>query len=246
MSAAALGHNNPPSAIDSVFSAAKDLSNWMAENPVIQQQEKAKQAKLLCDRSTVALEELEAERDASVRPLNTQVKGINEQYKVPKETLTRVVSELKSRLQGFIEQEEAKRKAEAAEKAQLAFEAEKKAREAWEREQEALANASVGEIDVDVAKVTTDAINAFSEYETSVREAKVAEKDAHVKLGGGFGRAMSLKTKETLILDNALKAVEVIGVTDKIREAILSAARDYRRLNNRLPDGVSSITEKVL
>jgi hypothetical protein len=54
------------------------------------------------------------------------------------------------------------------------------------------------------------------------------------------GKALSLRSKETLTVDNALKAMSEIGSHPKINEAILSAARDYRKQYGRLPAGVTA------
>lgn len=239
-----IGGNNPPSPIEIAKGTMTALSDWMKENPVIQEHKIAKEGRLLCDRAKISLEEMEIDRDGKVRPLNQQVKSINEEYRTPRETLTKVLDELKSRLQKFIEAEEAKRQAEAEEKTRLAFEAEQKARDAIAKHQEAVDNAASGELGIDVATTTEEAQTAYNEYERAERARAIAEKDSHVKLNGGFGRAMSLKTKETLILDDAFKALAEIGVTEKIREAILSDARAYRKINSRLPNGVSVSTSQ--
>ena len=248
-----VGSNNPPSPIEMAESIQQVLSDWMKDHPVIQTEDEARAAKPLIDRAKAAMDEIEAERDGKVRPLNDKVTEINAEYKAvhntdPKKpgTFNKVFNELKARVAEYLRKEEQKRLAAAAEARRIQEEAERQAREAEEREQQALHGASLGEIDVDVAAVTKEADAAFEAFERQSRFADRAEKDTKVKIGGGFDSAVSLRTAETLHVDDALKAIVVIGVTDRIREAILTEARAYRKANGRLPDGVSATTERKL
>ena len=86
----------------------------------------------------------------------------------------------------------------------------------------------------------------MSEFERQSRFAARAEKDTKVKLGGGFGRTATLREVETLHLENYNRAIKAIGPNDKIREAVLSAAREYRKVHGHLPDGVTATTERKL
>jgi hypothetical protein len=47
-----------------------------------------------------------------------------------------------------------------------------------------------------------------------------------------------------LVLESYGKAIKAIGPNDKIRDAILAAARDYRKLRGKLPDGVTETSER--
>jgi hypothetical protein len=94
--------------------------------------------------------------------------------------------------------------------------------------------------------VTKEADEAFSTFERQSRFADRAERDTKVKIGGGFGASVGLRNSETLQVDDALKAIVIIGITDRIREAILTEARAYRKANGRLPDGISAQTERKL
>lgn len=252
-SAAQPGHNNPPSPIDLAKVTIDAMSEWMKDNPVIETGEQAKEAKLLCDRAKVSLDEIEDERNKLVRPLNEQVDAINGKYKALHNsdkkrpgTYDRIFAELKARVAAFLVAEEDRRRKEAEEAAAKAAEAERVAREAEAKEKEALENAAAGELDVDVVAVTTEADEAFGEYERQSRFAARAERDTKVKLGGGFGRSASLRTVETLHLDSYNLALKAIGPHPKVEEAILSAAREYRKTHGRLPEGVSATTERVL
>lgn len=249
---AVAGGNFPPIGTFAGATMA-DLSSWMADHPVVQSHDDAKAAKLLIDRAKAALDEMESERDAKVRPLNAQVQAINSAYKALHNedakkpgTFDKVFAELKTRLAAFLRAEEDKREAEAEAARKAKAEAERIAREAEQREREAVENASVGELGIDIAGATTAADEAFAAYQKASRFATVAARDAHVKIGGGIGNAVSLRTVETLHLDSPIAAIMDIGVTENIRAAILTEARAYRKLHGKLPDGVSATEERKL
>ena len=251
--AAGLGHNQGPDLIDFARDTMVDLSAWMAEHPAIQSDDDARAAKKLLDRAKSCAGDIEAERDKLVRPLNEQISAINGRYKAVHNTdtkrpgtLDKVVNELKGRLAEFIRAEEARREAEAEAKRRAAEEAERAAREAEAREREAIENAKAGELGVDVTQVVVAADTAFSEFEHAAREAARAERDSHVRVGGGWGRSASLRTIETLVLVSYGKAIKEIGPHPKIEEAVLSAAREFRKVHGRLPEGVTATTERRL
>lgn len=234
------GHNNPPSMIETAGETTRDLSDWMAENPVIQSEESAREAKVFIDRGKLCLKDLDDERDGKVRPLNEKVKEINASYKPAKETLTTVVGHLGLRVAQFITAERIRREEVAQEATRVAAEAERRAREAEQRERENVESASSGELGVDLAASTQEANAAFRDFEVAARRAAIADKDTNVKIGGGFTRAISLKKKETLSVYDAQDAIRIMGATEEIKEAIIKSARAYRKLNGKLPDGVES------
>ena len=218
----------------------RDLSDWMAEHPVVQSMEEAREAKVYIDRGKLCIKDLEDERDGKVRPLNEQVKEINATYKAPKEALSTVVNLLADRIAEFLAAERERREEAAREAARIAQEAEQRAREAERLEQEAVESANTGELGVDVASHVLAADESFKDFERASRKAALAEKETHVKVSGGFSRAISLRQKETLIVTNPVVALNEIGMTEDIREAIVKSARAYRKLRGRLPAGVSA------
>ena len=247
------GANFPPNPIAYAGETMAALSAWMADHPVIQSEEDARAAKLLVDRAKAALDDMEDERDAKVRPLNEVVAKINAEYKELHNadakkpgTYDKIFSELKARIAKFLQAEEDKRIAAANEARKKAEEAERAAREAEAKETEALANAAVGEVGVDVAQVTQEADKAFKDFERASRFAAVTERDTTVKIGGGFTRALGMRTRKVLVLNDVAAAVAAIGLTEKIREAVLSSARDFRALRGVLPAGVSETEERTL
>lgn len=241
-----IGDNGPPSPLEYTREAMADLSRFLTDRPVIQTEDDAKGGALFVERTRKTLQDLDDARKREVGPLNEQVKTINDRFKAVREPMEKVLGILRGRLTDYAAREEARRFREAEEKRKAAELAAEEARRAEELEREAKENATFGEI-VDVAEKVIAADHAFADFQRADRAAAVAERNAPVRLTSQLGgRALSMRTKETLILDDAAMALAVIGVTEKIREAILSAARDYRRLNNALPDGVSSKTERAV
>lgn len=246
-----IGHNQPPESLSFARETMAALSAWMAEHPIIENEDDAREAKKLLDRARSCAGDIEAERDRLVRPLNDQIDAINARYKPVHNkdakrpgSLDKVINELKARIGAFIKAEEERREREAAEKRRALEEAERLAREAEAKEREAIANAQAGELGVDVTQVVVEADSRFANFKRAERDATRAERDAQVRVGGGWQKSVSLRSKETLRLDNYNKAITAIGPHPKIEEAILSAAREYRKKHGSLPAGVSSAIER--
>lgn len=241
---AVIGSNNPPDMTITASEVMTALSDFMAETPVIEDENKAREAKVFVDRAKLCLADMEDERDKKVRPLNEQVKSINTFYRPAREALERVLSELSQRITVFLAAEERTRIAAAQEAARIAQELEQAARDAERRELEAIESAKQGVLGVDIKASVTEADIAFSRFKKAERQAAVAEKDTKIRLAGGLSRAIGLKNQETLICVDAAKALACIGATAEIKEAILKGARAYRKLHGLLPDGITSETER--
>ena len=240
------GHNNPPDMTITATEVMKDLSDWMAENPVIQTEESAREGKTYLDRAKLCLKDLDDERDGKVRPLNEQVKEINGYYRSSKEDLSSVVGVLSVRITQFITAERERREEIAREAIRVASEAEIRAREAERVERDSIESANNGELGIDVAANTQTANEAFRDYEKASHQAQIAERDTKVKVGGGFSRAIGLRQKETLQVTDLASALRALGPTEDIKEAIIKSARAYRKLNGKLPDGVVSETREEI
>jgi hypothetical protein len=244
------GHNNPPSPIDYAREAMSDLANFLTETPVIQTPEQAKQGALFVERSRKTLGDLDDARKSEVGPFNEKVKAINEQYRHVRDPFDGVLSELRRRLTDFAAREEAAR-IKAAEEARKQAEAlEMEARRAEEAEREAKANATLGEV-TDVAAAIVEADQSFSRFSKADRAAQIAESQTHVSLPSQLGgKALSLREKELLIVTDMVAAVstfvtEDIG-THHLHGAILTAARLYRKVKDKLPPGVKAeITRSI-
>ncbi len=245
MNEVGLGHNRGPSMTEVAAETMQHIGSWMAENPIVTE-DTAKEAKLFLDRGKLAIRDLEDERTKRVEPLNEKVKEINEGYKAPRVQLETVLSQLSDRLTGFIKEEKRKREEAAREAARIAEEAEQRAREAERAEQDAIGSANSGELGVDIAAHVVEADNAFRDFEKADRALAIALKETKVKVGGGFSRAISLRQRESLVLVDAVVAINSMGVSDDVREAILKSARAFRKATGDLPDGVTSTyTEEI-
>jgi hypothetical protein len=243
--------NNPPSPVEFAQSVIDELATFLANHPVIQSEDEAREAKVYIDRAVAALAEIEIERVRMVAPLNEKVAKINADHKHYHEAVKKtglfdkILALLKQRVQAFMMIEEARRKREAEDARKAAEEAEKLAREAEAREREAIDNASQGEI-VDVAEVTAEADKAFTDFRQASRFAQLAERETKVKIGGGFGKSLSIRNKEVLIVKDWAKAIVQVGLTEQITTAILTAARNYRQAYGELPAGIESTQERSL
>lgn len=236
----AAGHNQPPTQIDAAREATTLLGEFLRVNPAIDHTN-ATAAAAVIDRGRRHLKDLDDERRGKVDPLNEQVKDINATYKPIRDTFEKLLDTLKDRLSEFARREETKRRAEAEAARRLAAEAEAKARAAEDAERLANIDAAFGS-PVDIATPTAAADQAFADFTRAERTAARAERDVPVRLATPMGRAVSLRTKETLFVDDWHMALRDMGLTEGIREAILTAARAYRKLHDKLPAGVRAET----
>jgi hypothetical protein len=252
-----IGANQPPSAIDLAKPIANDAGRFLADHPVIMDEDEARTTKLTFDRFKLALDGIEAERKSKTDPLNAKVKAINGEYHRwhnadPKRPTAwdKLFDTLKSRLTAFAKAEEAKRQA-ALEAAHAAKEeAERIARQAEQREQQAATDAAQGICDVDIGGAMADADTAFADFQRAGRDLARAERDTKVRIGGGFGKVSTLRNKEILTVTDWKAAIS--EMTDDgelpavISDAILTAARAYRKAFDRLPAGIHVETERTL
>jgi hypothetical protein len=237
------GHNNPPGMIDTAGETASSINSWLTDHPVIETEEMAREAKVMIDRGKLGLRDLDDERAAKVAPLNLQVQSINDLYRKPKELLRKITDEALRRVTDFLAKEEAKRIKLAEEARRAAEEVERSARLAEAAEREAIDDAGQGAI-VDIAATSAAADRSFDQYRKADKAAAIAEREAKVKIGGGFTRSLSLKNRETLRVVEAISAINAIGLTPDIEAAILKGARAFRAMTGSLPSGIESKTER--
>lgn len=238
--AAGLGHNNPPSALDRALDAIADLRDFANDHPVVIDHEQAKAANLQVSRGKAELKDLDAERRSKVDPLNAKVKTINADFKAVSEPLETTVEAIDALMKRFLREEEGRRQREAEEARRAAAEAERIAREAEAREREAIENAAAGDLDADRVGTTLEADAAFSRFEEANRVAARAERDTKVRVGGGLGRAASLRTVEELVITDASAAIAAMAGDIDLEDAIRTAARRFRKEWGELPPGISS------
>jgi len=248
-----IGANNPPGALELAKPIVEELGQFLNDFPVIANDGEARKAKAISDRVFLALKSVEEERDSKVRPLNERVAAINAEYhhwfstndKKPGLWGT-LLRELKVRLTNFARVEEQKRRQAAEAARRAAEEAERKAREAEARERETAAEAAQGVCDTDFAGATEQADAAFAEFQRASRFAARAERDTKVRIAGGFGKAISLRNEETLTVTDWRAAIQEIGMTDRIAEAIITEARAFRKSMGELPAGITATHERSL
>lgn len=242
-----IGGNNPPSPIDESRPAYKRLAQFLKDTPAIEDEAAAILANENLAIGKAVVKTLSDAQSAEADPLYSEWKAARAKYQGAIDNMSKVVDEVADRLKRFMLAEEARRQHEADEKRRLAEEAEHTAREAERLEAEARENAAVGEVGVDVAAAIEQADTAFAEFKKSDREANVAEKDATVRFRSRFAaKATSLRTVKTLVLVDASKAIAAMGITEKIKEAIISSARDYRKEKEYLPDGITETEERTI
>ena len=249
----AIGGNRPPGAIQLAGETMTALGLWLKDNPVISNETECREAKVIRDRVELALKGIEEERDGKVRPLNEEVATINCEYHAYHNTnamkpgrFDTLLSELKVRINAFFRAEEDRRHAAAEAARRIAAEAEARARQAEEREREAAADAASGICGVDIAEAVIDADAAFATFKKADRIAAEAERDTRVRIGGGFGRTMTLRTKEVLTVADWQAAIGEMGATETIKEAIITSARAYRKMFNELPAGITATQERSI
>jgi DNA repair exonuclease SbcCD ATPase subunit len=240
------GDNNPPGTIDRAREAFGELSDFLKDHPVIQAAPAAKLGSGYIERTRVALSEMESERAAKVKPLNDQLSAINGSYRAVRDPLETALKTLRKRLTDYANAIEEARIAEAERLRKEAEERERLAREAEAAEQDAIACADVGEC-TDVGAAIEQADQAFADYRRADKQAAIAERNVPVRFASAVGgRAQSMRTVEVLVVENVELAIKVLGITDKIRDAILSSARDYRKAFDELPNGIKATFERSM
>ncbi len=241
-----VGHNNPPDNLTTADGLIKEVSSFMAGNPVVQTDDEARQFKLYVDRTKAQIKDLEAEQEVKSYPLRVHLETIRSDYRPKRRMLGDLLDEMLGRVELFVQAEQRRREQAAALLVAHALEARRKAEEAERIEREKLDNASQGEVGINVAEVIDDADEAFEAYEKAERKAEVARRDMRVKIGGGFSRAIGMRKTETLHIEDGMAAIGEMGMTPDIRLAILKSAGTFRKLNNRLPNGIVSKVEEHL
>ncbi|MGA9855088.1 MAG: hypothetical protein WBR29_07425 [Gammaproteobacteria bacterium] len=241
--------NQPPGSIDSAKDAMTELSAWLKEHPVIESQPEAKDGGAYVERTRIALAAMEDERKIKVDPLNKQLAAINTAYRIMREPLEKVLKELRRRLTDYAAAIEAARIAEANRLRREAEEKERLAREAEAKEQDAIACADVGEC-ADVGGAIEEANASFAQFQKADRAAAVAERAVPVRIGSVMGnKSLSMRTTRKLVVTDAVaaaKAVIAMGLTDKIRLAILQSAKDFEEAHGELPEGIIETFERSM
>ena len=239
-----IGHNNPPSQIESSEEVAAALGGWLLANPVVGAGPAAVEGALHFDRARLYLADLDAERKVRVEPLNKQVAEINDEYRQPRAYVEKLRKLVGERLNVWRATEEDKRRQEVEEISRRAAETERQAREAEAREREAAEDARLG-VEVDVAAVTQAADTKFAEHQSTQRELARAQNNITPKVRGVTGRTIATRFEEELVIKNADVALRRIGWSERMLDALIKEARAYRKRCGSLPDGIASKGERT-
>lgn len=219
------------------------VAAFLENTPVIETPVAAATAANFMEQARKTIQDIEAERRTQVDPLNATVKGINDTYRRPRETIEGLLAELQRRMTAFARAEEHRRQDEAQKLAQAAAEAEGLARAADAAERAAVDDANCGVI-TDVAGAIANADKLFDGFLKADRAATRAENAIPVRLDGKLGRRVSMRAVETLLPEDPYAAILEMGISEKLSEAILTAAREYRKDTGKLPAGITAERER--
>lgn len=242
----AIGGNSPPGPIESAKEAMAELSTFTENNPVIENFDGAKQYAAYIERTKVALNAMEAERKPLADPLNEELEKINKPYRLVRQPLEKLYELAKARLSKYNNAVEQARLREAQRLREEAERQEREAREAEAREQEAILNAEQGEC-TDVGGAIADADQAFKGFQKADRAAATAERNVPVRIASVMGnKALSMRTTEVFIVEDACAAITIMGLSDDLRKQIIKDAKRFREATGELPDGVKSEYQRNL
>lgn len=240
-----MGHNNPPEPTPYELSKTEieglveEAKCWLDGEPV-KDQAVADKIGLLKGKLVKARTTAETRRQEEVKPHNDALKEIQKRYNA-------LIGDTKTTGKGIaiLAEEYCDKALEPFLKA-LAAEKEAKAKAAREAADKAAAEAQAA---VRAAQGTDFATQEAAE--AILRDAKNAEAAAN-KAGkdtarvAGAGRSIGLRTTEVLHVTDAIAALRDVGLTDGVKAAFLTAAREYRAEWGRLPAGVTATTERGL
>jgi molecular chaperone GrpE (heat shock protein) len=233
-----LGGNAPPSPIDLAQAAANDLAAFLKNNPAFVDRDSARRGKLHRDRLYASIKDVGEAEKAEQKPLKDQLEAIQTRYVPIALKLSNLKTELNERIDAFLKRERDALAIEAAEKIRVAEEMRLTARAAEERLNQTKDDAKQG-VFGDIGGAIDDASKAIAQAARAQRQAAVALRDsATVRLGGGFGRAVGIRAKKRLVLTDWEAALKVIGLTESLQDAILTASRHYHREHGAWPRGV--------
>lgn len=241
-----VGGNRPPGPIDSAIEAMAELSTFTEDNPVIQNFDQAKGYAAYIERTRVALNAMESERKPLADPLNEQLERINKPYRLVRQPLEKLYDLAKGRLSKYNNAVEAARLKEAQRLREEAEAQEAAARQAEADEQEAIANAEAGEC-TDVGGAIAEADGAFKGFQKADRAAATAERNVPVRIASVMGgKALSMRTAEVFIVEDACAAITIMGLSDDLKKQIIKDAKRFREATGELPDGVKSEYQRSL
>lgn len=256
---AVLGHNKPPAEAEvrnlpavqddkhltnHCPAAFAELRDFLANFPTIENEEDHRKGTGFLERSRVALSGLEDEEKRHTGPLRQRLDAIYEKYRAVRKPMSDALTVLRNRLNKFIRDEEARRRAEAEAERIKAEQAAELARQAAEAAENAVAEADVG-VATDAGGAIAEAHQAFRVAAKADRAAARAERAVPVRAPSAIGgRTVAARGYEVLTIADPCAAIEAMGMPPVLREAFETAAREYRRAHGELPPGITSHTER--
>lgn len=244
--------NTRPTEIDRAKEAFEELRDFLKDHPVILTADDAKLGAGYLERTRVTLKASRDERNTKTRPFLDRLEAIRAAYDLVREKtksnegglLERAYNALRDRMTKYADAVEAERIAEANRLREEAARAEDAARAAETAEQTAIADAEVGEC-TDVGAAIQNADQKFAEFKVANRQAATAERNVPLRFGSVLGgKSVSARTYEFLEIEDFDKAIKVLGLTDKIRDAVIASAKDFRNEFDELPAGIKSTHQR--
>jgi hypothetical protein len=244
------GDNAPPQdeapAIAAATEQAALLKTFIADSPVIQTAQEAQAAATWIESTRKTLAAMEDERKPIVEPHVAEQKRINGAYRIVREPLETMLDLLRARWNKWDAAERMKREAAAAAARREAEEAAERAKQAVLAAEDAIAGAEVGEL-ADVGTAVVDAKAAVREANQLGRAAGRAERETAVRVASTLGgRAQTSRAFKVFAVIDIHAAINAMGPTPKILEAVISSARDFYAAHDEPPAGISLTKERSI
>jgi hypothetical protein len=239
-----------PDVIESAREVYKSVAVFLNDHPAIVTEDDARAANEILGSGRSMLKSLDLADGAECDPIYARWKELKAKWKKPITSLKAVVDQLAEILRVHMVEEDRKRKAIAEEARRVAEEAKRIALEAEEAERKAILDAQEGEF-ADVGHKMAVADSAFEQFKEAKAESKVATRDQDVRYRSRFAsKATTLRTVETLHVDDPVAALNALWPDDGLRESLLTAARAWRKSHGgeatTLPPGIRRTTEQKI
>lgn len=230
---------------------AQELEAYLNEHPSgdAMSMEEAAEGSKLSHRAKKCMQDIDAERTDKVAPLNAQVKAINDEAKAAATPLVSGRDILDTRLQSFVQAEEGRRAQKAEEAREVAQQAAEAVQRTFEAVKESETGAAAGTMDVDLLADVRRHDETMALLDKASDHLKRMEREITVRLPQGFGdRVRTARTEEEPEITDIILAIQSIGLTAKIRDAILSSARAWKKTNGGLqwPPGIHGVKTRRL
>tara|TARA_R110000868_G_scaffold182850_1_gene423996 strand:+ start:786 stop:1448 length:663 start_codon:yes stop_codon:yes gene_type:complete len=216
-------------------------------HPAVSTEEDGREAARLIARARKCMQDAESERKALVQPHVDAQRETNSASKASLSGLVSMLSALTDRLWVFTKAAEDRKAEEAIAAGRRAHEAASASVAAANAYADAVDDQSQGEIGVDVLARQEAAAKAKADADRAYREAQRREREMAVRYSPGkdMGRAITARNHEVLCVDDMGAAMAVmIPYSEGLIEAVLTAARAYRKVHDRLPPGIGTRTER--